>query len=94
MEAHKVLAPPLQLKPINQFLHLEVLWIPWGNTNGATVAIFEFPLLTPPILRFFAHGGGSGVGKKWSFGGVKSGNSKIATVAPFVLSQGILSCSE
>ena len=40
--------------PINQFFHSEQLKIPWDNTNGATVAIFEFPLLTTdrPNLRF------------------------------------------
>ena len=57
MEAHKVLATPLQLKPINQSSHLELLRVPGGNSNGATAAIFDFPFFTPSILRFFGFWG-------------------------------------
>ena len=56
---------------------MELLWILWGIKNGPTVAIFEFPLLTPlndyllPIPE-----------QKLQNWGVKSGILKIAMVNP------------
>ena len=93
-EGPKVLAHPLQLKWLKQISHL--LWqiTPWVDTIGATVAIFEFPPRTPPNSQNWRKNcsiflGGS-KGDLVESKGVLGGNSKIATVAPIVSTQGVI----
>ena len=55
-EHQKVLAPPLQPKPMDGSLHIWYHFEPWSNISGATVGIFEFPPRAwdiDPFFRFF-----------------------------------------
>ena len=86
MRWHKVLAPPPTAQIHQPIFSLGTALDTSGQYKWRRRGDFEFPLLTPQFFDFLTRGwGGSGMVKKWSFGRVKSGNSKIATVAPFVL---------